>query len=172
MSHRKYRDMFVGQELPDTAMRYVLESMIPYTRANIALAFRPNTFFNDLERIDRKREYSRNTLRVAYYRAKRERLIAFDELGRVELTEAGVARLRPWEPKKLIGSHVMVIFDIPETQRSKRNQLRMLLRELKFIQIQKSVWRSNLDCAPIIASASRKLKIENFVQVYECAQIC
>ncbi len=163
--------MFIGNSLPDTALRYVLESLVPYSHANITLAFRPNAFFNELARIDAKQRYSRSTLRAAYYHAKREKLVAFNTHNGIELTEAGKDRIKPWQPDKLIGSHVMVIFDIPEQQRGRRNQLRTLLRELQFVPIQKSVWTSKLDCAHIIVDASRDLQISSYVQVYECAKI-
>jgi len=45
--------------LPNTALAYVLESLIPYSDANIKLAFKPHLFFNDLENIARqKQEYN------------------------------------------------------------------------------------------------------------------
>jgi len=65
----------------------------------------------------------------------------------------------------------MVIFDIPEHQASLRRRLRVLLREWKFTQTQKSVWISNYDYGEVLVKAIKDLGVDEYVQVFECAKI-
>ncbi|PID32715.1 hypothetical protein CR956_00995 [Candidatus Saccharibacteria bacterium] len=159
-----------SKELPESALRYVLESLIPYTRANLNLAFKPNSFFDDLERIDKGR-YSRSSMRNAYYRALREGLIEKNDDGSIRLTEKGESSLKPYEPESLNGSHILVVFDIPEGERYKRRMFRLLLRELKFRMIQQSVWLTDYECRNILAAEIDRLKLDDYVQIYEAVEL-
>jgi DNA-binding transcriptional regulator PaaX len=164
-----------NKRLPDSALKYVLESLIPYSDANIKLAFKPNLFFNDLENISRQKHqsaYKRQSLRNAFYAAKKEGFITAEHKGNVRLTEKGHQHLRPYKPKKLGNSaQLMVVFDIPEEQRSKRRHLRLLLRELKFQMVQQSVWVTRYDCRKFITSEIEAYGLQPYVQVYECARV-
>ena len=169
-------------ELPNTVIKYVLESLVPYTEANMKLSFSPNTFFNDLERIDwlqkinkqrtvKYKPYRKTSIRQAFYKAKQRGLIAYEN-DSVRLTEKGKTAIRPYKPKYLgARSYVIVSFDIPETQRYKRDTLRRLLRELKFEPVQQSVWRSKYDHVKLLQHESKRLKIEKYVNIYESIRI-
>lgn len=152
-------------------MHYVLSGLIPYTEANVKLSFKPNLFFNDLERLDQIK-ISRNGLRSTYYRAIKVGYIEFDKKSKKpKITDKGRDKLLPFEPRKLKDSKLMVIFDIPEKDRSKRRDLRLLLKELAFIQVQKSVWISSLDSREYIGLEIKRLKIDGYVQIYEASKI-
>lgn len=133
--HAKYR----------STTHYILSSIIPYTESNLKLTFKPNLFFTDLEKLSDKR-YSYDALRTSYYRAIRSGFMQVDDNGVPQLTEAGNIQLKRYQPQKLKGAaSVLVIFDIPEHQRGRRQKLRSILRELRFVQIQQSVWQSEYD---------------------------
>ncbi len=157
--------------MPKSALRYVLEALVPYTEANFMLAFKPHAFFNELERLDSQRQYSRASLKKAYYTAKSKNYIQPDDTGWPQLTTHGRRALQPHVPKLVAHSCVMVIFDIPEVERAKRRYLRLLLRELQFTQTQQSVWTSQYDCKDIIAAEIKSQELEAFVEVYEAARI-
>lgn len=151
-----------------SAMVYVLLGIIPYTRPNLLLSFKPNQFFNELERIS---GYSPNVLRSAFSRAKtRKLIIAHDNV--LNLSFEGMKTIQPFIAKKLAGGgQLMVIFDIPEDFAHLRRKLRLLLRQLQFKPIQQSVWMSDKDHKKIIAEAISLLGVEDWVQLYEAARI-
>ncbi|HSX36727.1 MAG TPA: hypothetical protein VLG13_01225 [Patescibacteria group bacterium] len=159
----------MAKELPKTALEYVLRGLIPYTEANIKLAFKPNLFFNDLAKISRSRDA---TLRTAYNRGRKRGLIELDELGIPKLTARGFHHVQHFEAKHLgLSARLMVIFDIPENESWKRQHLRRLLRELKFKQIQKSVWASEYDYREVLQEEIETLKLQKCVQTYEALRL-
>lgn len=171
-----------NKELPDSALKYILESLIPYTEANLKLSFRPNLFFNDLENIDRQRvwlkerrkdreRFERQTLRNQFYKAKKKGLITV-EGGVPRLTEKGRRKIRPYKPQKLgPDAYLMVTFDIPENERTKRSHVRLLLKELSFTKVQQSVWISHYDHREYIKGEIEMLDLQDHVHVYECTRI-
>lgn len=159
--HAKYR----------STTHYVISSLIPYTESNLKLSFRPNAFFNDLEKLS-DHKHSKEAVRMSYYRALKRGLIEVGDDSRPRLTDVGVKQLKRYEPQKLCGeASVLVIFDIPERERELRRQLRTLLRELKFEQIQQSVWRSEYDVMEYLVPEIRDNGLDRYVQVHEAARI-
>lgn len=166
----RYKQRFDGK-LPNNALRHVLMALIPYTEANLKLAFKPNEFFNDLDRIDRaEKRYARSSLRSAYYQAISQGYLEILD-GQPFLTDKGTESLAPYQPKQLENSCILVIFDIPETKRHKRQIFRRLLRELKFQQVQKSVWKCGFECRDILAAEITYLRIEPHVEIFEAVEI-
>lgn len=170
------------EQLSDTALKYVLKALIPYTKANLKLAFSPNLFFNDLEKISRQnnkhssvkteKRYKIQTLRNAYYRAKKDKLIEIDESGRPRLTAAGKQKARPYQPSRLgKNAYLMVTFDIPERERHVRDHLRFLLKALEFKQVQKSVWKSEYDHRELLKTEINLHGLKEQVHVYEADKI-
>ncbi|MFA6131326.1 MAG: CRISPR-associated endonuclease Cas2 [Patescibacteria group bacterium] len=64
------------------------------------------------------------------------------------------------------GKTCIVVFDIPETQRSKRRWLRRLLERAGFIPLQKSVWISPFDAGNVIMDFAKKMKMQDFIRVF------
>ena len=150
---------------------YMLSSLIPYTEANLNLAFHPNKFFNDLDKLS-GRKYKTGTLKVNYYRAIKQGLVQVDGDGIPRLTEKGNRQLRRYEPRKLKGeASVLVIFDIPEEERALRDRLRITLRELRFVQIQQSVWRSEYDVVDHLVDDLEASGLREYVQIHESIRI-
>jgi DNA-binding transcriptional regulator PaaX len=153
-----------------SSIHYILKSLIPYSDPNLKLAFHPNQFFNDLEKLDAI-SAKRKSLRTSYYRAIARGLVKIDKEGIPRLTVKGQRKVKVYKPKKLKGSSLMVIFDIPEAERYKRQRFRTLLRELSFKQIQRSVWESRFDHRQYLRAEIAEMKLQEYVKVYETAQI-
>lgn len=153
----------------ESATRYVLEALIPYTEANMLLTFKPNKFFNELEKRDNR---GGQTYRRAFAHAKNRDLIRDDANGTPRLTDKGQRRIQPFIAKKLgKGAKLMIIFDIPENERSKRSHIRLLLGELSFKQIQKSVWVSSYDHTRYLKAEIKRLNLENSVRLFESSEL-
>ncbi len=150
---------------------YVLSGLVPYTEANMKLSFKPHAYFNDLEKLAAYKA-KHGTIRMSYYRAVRRGLVVLGEDGSPRLTEKGLAQLKRYEPKKLRGAaSILVIFDIPEHERQQRQKLRVILRELRFVQVQKSVWQTEYDVLDYLVPELQKQHLHEYVQVYESARI-
>lgn len=166
-SRRSIIDSYTGK-LPDTAMRYVLEALLPYSDANLKLAYKPHAFFNDLEKISR---YSRASIRKAYYTARRQGLVTLTDAGTPILSELAIDSLRPYTPQRLDNSKILVMFDIPESLKARRSTLRLALKELRFQQVQKSVWSSKYDSRDILRKIISNLAIDDYVEIFEALPI-
>jgi CRISPR-associated endonuclease Cas2 len=159
----------MGKQLPKSSLEYVLLALVPYTEPNLKLVFLPSRFFDDLEKISRAK---RRTLQDAYYRAQREGLVNNDGKSSPSLTGKGQRRVAKFNARHLgKEARLMVIFDIPEREAWKRRRLRALLRELKFQQIQKSVWASEYDYRKELQLEVTDTGLANFVQIYEAVRI-
>ncbi len=155
-------------ELPKSTLEYLLWSLVPYSEPNLKLAFKPNLFFNDLEKISQRKHQS---LRNTYYKAIKQGLIGLDEARIPRLTQTGQLRLQRYRPKKLKSAKLMVVFDIPESERNLRQRLRTVLREFKFEQIQKSVWVSQYDCLSYVEAELQHSQLDEYVVIYEAVQL-
>lgn len=153
-----------------SSLHYILSGLIPYTEANIKLSFKPNAFFNDLEKLD-KIYANKSTLKTAYYRAINNGFIKLDSRKNPKITKKGISKLELFEPEKLKNANIMVIFDIPENFRGKRSQLRLLLIELKFVQIQKSVWVTRYEIRDYLQSEIERMKIKKFIKIFEAIEV-
>lgn len=151
-----------------STVEYILLSLIPYSRPNLMLAYKPNAFFNELERISRRKK---PTLQSSLSKAIRSGYIkringvpVLSKKGRQKVSRLNAKRL-----KKDV--YLMVAFDIPEELRAKRRRLRAFLKFRDFRQAQKSIWISPFDHSEEIKSLIDELQIGDFVDIYECAQL-
>lgn len=147
-----------------SSTHYILSGLIPYTDANVRLAFKPASFFREIAQLQK---LSAQTLRNSYGRAVKAGLIELDDAGMPSLTAKGQRRLAPFRALSLEGAQLMVIFDIPEAESWKRQKFRICLREFRFYQVQKSVWVSDLDCQEYIVESILDLNIKPYVKIYE-----
>lgn len=152
---------------PKSALAFVLLGLIPYTRPNMLLAFRPNQFFNELEKIS---NYKRHTLEQAARRARQQGLIEEARNQQLRLTALGRKKAMPYITKKLKNNgKLMLIFDVPEDRAIDRQRLRRLLRQWGFAQVQKSVWVTSYDFSEAAKEAVAELGLNGYVELYECA---
>jgi DNA-binding transcriptional regulator PaaX len=151
-----------------SALTHILLALVPYTKQNLLLTFKPNLFFNELEKTSNQSE---STLRVAFSRAKENKLFVIDN-GKVFLSLKGRQIIQPFIANKIAGNgQLMVIFDIPEDSANIRRKFRLLLIQLQFRQVQQSVWMSDKDHRSIIADSITDLGLQDWVQLYEAARI-
>ncbi|MBI5733400.1 MAG: CRISPR-associated endonuclease Cas2 [Candidatus Kerfeldbacteria bacterium] len=112
-------------------------------------------------------------LRVTIQALKRRQYIKAKKIGKrlmFYLTDKGkmaclTEQLRQTKPnsKKF---YTVVIFDIPESERLARRQLRWLLRQGNFIKLQQSVWASKTDTYELISKLVKDLKLQPWVNIF------
>lgn len=168
-----------------SAKAYILESLIPYTEANIKLIISPNQFFNELQKIDRQQKwakdraqhskikiYNRNYLKTAYYRLKRQGFIHIDSFGGISLSTKGFKHAKRLNVAKFNNDIILVvIFDIPEKERRKRRMFRNILKMLHFNKLQLSVWTSNYNYQEILIEEIKELNIKEYVRVFKSTKV-
>ncbi|MDQ2973561.1 MAG: CRISPR-associated endonuclease Cas2 [bacterium] len=149
--------------------KYILKAFIPFTEANAKLSFYPKSFFQELDKLHKINE---RTLHSAYYRAIKNGLIFVDDDNIPRLTAKGLRNIKLYKPKLLSkGAKLIVIFDIPEEERVKRQRLRLILRELKFVKIQQSVWECRFDCREYLQAEIAESDLGKYVVVYEALRL-
>jgi CRISPR-associated endonuclease Cas2 len=156
------------QRKKHSAIIFVLKSMIPYSQENIMLGFKPNQFFNELEKSS---GHKQATLKNAYWRAQQQGYI--DSSGRQpKLSAKGLEEVKPFLAKHLgKQARLLVIFDVPEDKRAARNQLRAQLSYWEFEQIQKSVWATDMDYKLLLVETVSDLQLGGCVEIYESVRL-
>ncbi|MFO0971299.1 MAG: hypothetical protein U0520_03040 [Candidatus Saccharimonadales bacterium] len=143
-----------------TTTRYLLENLLPDHNKRLYRAALVNYVASN-------HEISARQLNNAFSRAIRQGLIIINEVGAPELTAKGRHAMLPFTAPTLPGSVLMIIFDIPEADRKKRDHLCLLLKELSFEQIQKSVWVTKFDHQEYLRAEIQALGLEKEVQLSE-----
>lgn len=152
-----------------TTLQILLLALIPYTQENLKLTFIPSRFFNDLAQNNQK--HSKQAFYQAYYRASLKGMILVDSKC-VKISDDGYQVIKPTFACKLnAGTLLLVVFDVPESIRNKRQKLRSYLKSLGFKQIQKSVWSSDLDFREEVKSVITELDIGYYVRIFESKSI-
>jgi DNA-binding transcriptional regulator PaaX len=146
---------------------YVLVGLIPYSKPNLLLSYKPSLFFKELEKVSR---YKQSALKAAYWRAQQQGLI--EQYKNIPiLTKKGQLKIAPFIAEKLESeAKLMVIFDVPEDQALKRRKLRQVLKEWRFTQVQKSVWMTDRDYREELIEIIKELHLVGCVELYECAR--
>lgn len=87
------------------------------------------------------------------------------------IAQAELERMRQTK-KKLPSGHVLLImFDFPETERTRRNLWRRYLKWFGFIQVQKSVWQIKYDVSTEFAQFVHRVGADAWIQVYIAKKI-
>lgn len=130
------------------------------TAGLIAIAATSPYFVRGLLRLwTKSKGYKQRSLETAFQRLRKEGAIAVEKKqGRYEvwLTKLGrrkagmfqVDSFKIAKPKKWDGKWRILIFDVKQDERWKRDVLRSFLRRLEFVLLQKSVWVHPYDCGP------------------------
>lgn len=88
-----------------------------------------------------------------------KKYLEITEQGKQRLAfEQGLAAVRRRAVGRWDGRWRMVVFDIPETRRRTRLQLRTTLRSIGFVQLQASVWVYPYDCEEVVMLLKAELK--------------
>jgi DNA-binding transcriptional regulator PaaX len=139
-------------------------------------AMAPN-IFQAFGKFKQSRRYSDKQLRNALYNLKRQNLVEIiqekDDKIKIRLTNKGQVRIKEFSteilaiprPKKWDGKWRTVIFDIPNKFTKVREALRRKLKDLKFYQLQKSVWIYPYPCEDEILFIAHNFQIEAFIEI-------
>jgi len=151
-----------------SVLKTVLLALIPYTKQNLQLVFKPNLFFDELEKTS---GLPKQSIRLSYRHAFNKKIIRIEN-GQIKLSLKARQIIQPFIAKKLNkDAQLMIIFDIPEQYAGRRQRLRNLLKQLDFKQIQLSVWSTNMDYREIIFESIAEIRIKKWVELYESAKI-
>ncbi len=123
----------------------VVASGSPYFASKILPALIKQTSYKLNRKKDKKKIYD------TFYRLKKEGMIKFEEMGKqiyISLTKEGkkkagkyqIDNLEIKKPKKWDKIWRILIFDIKDKQKIKREALRGKIKQLGLYQLQKSVW--------------------------------
>ncbi len=121
-----------------------------------------------------QQEFEARNISQALYRLKKRRIIQIRQQGnktRIILTEKGrlrkltydVERIKVPKPERWDGYWRFLIFDIPEDRALARDAFRRKLKQLGFIQFQKSVWIYPYPCETEIDFLTEVLKVRRFL---------
>lgn len=165
---RVYNDFMGNVKKQHSLTTQLLLALVPYTRQNLLLTFKPNQFFNELERTSRQPVV---TIRTTYKRAVRRGLVQVTN-NQVKFSLQARQTVQQFiAPTLPSGAQLMVIFDIPESMAHLRQKFRRVLRLLGFRQVQQSVWLTDKDHREILAETIDELGINDYAQLYEAAQL-
>ncbi len=123
------------------------------------------TEINALRNKRRSRAALRNLERSNYIKTKRlgqKILISLTNKGQIELLSGELKQAKP-HPQKV---YTVVIFDIPESQRAVRDQIRYLLKQSDFKKLQQSVWVSRLDNYEAVKKFIKQYKAQAWLNVF------
>lgn len=130
-----------------------------------------------LNQFNKKKKYDKRQISNIFSSMKRQRLIEYfeDKDGKtiVRITKKGQSRLRAFEislikikqPKKWDGKWRVVMFDLPIRFNKAREALRWKLKELGFVQFQKSVWAYPYPCEDEIIFIADFFGVGKYVEV-------
>ncbi len=69
------------------------------------------------------------------------------------------------------GDHLMIVmFDIPETERRKRAWLRAVLKRLELRMVQKSVWIGKRQLPQMFLDDLRRLRLQSYVEIFSVSK--
>lgn len=131
-----------------TLTRLILEKLAELGEATVG-SFFPAQYpearlWRQLLGLDRHYHFKRRTFSTLLSRLQSEGLVARSgarKKSRWRLTRRGTEYLQPRAPKaEDDGVQRIVVFDVPERERKKRDALRLELVAAGFTQLQKSVW--------------------------------
>lgn len=93
----------------------------------------------------------------------KERYIELTRKGLKVLKETDIERIKIKKPENWDGKWRIVIFDIPESQRDCRDILRTKLKQMGFLQVQRSVYIFPFECTQEIHELVNRLSIKKSV---------
>lgn len=96
----------------------------------------------------------------------REKLFRLKQRSREKLPEVSY----PKESGDKFDKFVIVIFDIPEKERGKRDWLRFALNNMGLKMVQKSVWMGKIKIPREFLGDLLKLKLLDFVEIFEISK--
>ena len=144
---------------------------------NALLAFdKPlKKYYKKLDKIERQREY-----RALLGYLRKSGLINYNaNFNGIKLTANGIKRAEKAnldnisiaKPSNWDNRWRLVFFDIPEKNKTARDALSRKLKDIGFLQLQKSVWIHPFPCREEIATITEQLQIRQYVTYIETSHI-
>ncbi|MEK7585780.1 MAG: hypothetical protein AAB477_00900 [Patescibacteria group bacterium] len=128
-------------------------------------------------KINKNRRYKKRQIDNAISNLKRQKIVEYvsDRNGVTTLliTTKGETRLKSFsidilsikKPSKWDGKWRVVMFDLPIRYRKARESLRFKLKQIGFVQLQKSVWIHPYPCTDELLFISDYYKVKNYVDI-------
>lgn len=159
-----------------TLTRLILEKLSEAGEAAIESFFPASypeaRFWRQLLGYDRRHRFKRETFSVLLSRLRASGLVArvgARRDGRWQATPRGEKYLRQAARPASDGVRRIVIFDIPERERRKRDALRIELVAAGFAPLQKSVWCGERPLPPDFIELVDALQLRPFVHIFSVA---
>ena len=152
MTQYKYYFKKPKGEIVKDVLGYIAAAGIIYVAAGS-----PYFVLNVMKSLLNKNKYKKKEMRNAFYRLMREGSIIVEKKDHqiyIKLSDKGrkkagryqINHLQVKKPKKWDKKWRVIVFDIEQSHRIKREALRGLLKRLNFYPFQKSVWLHPFDC--------------------------
>lgn len=127
-------------------------------------------------RTNGKKKFTNKQLYGSFYNLKRTGLITMKQEGDktvIKLTKNGREKVLKFKledmrinrPKRWDKKWRLVIFDIPEKYKKNRDALTSKLKELGFVQLQRSVWVCPYECEDEIDFVKEMYELRSFVRI-------
>ncbi|OHA09179.1 MAG: hypothetical protein A3B37_01395 [Candidatus Sungbacteria bacterium RIFCSPLOWO2_01_FULL_59_16] len=139
--------------------------------------FAPNAVGPIIRMFEKRRIPPKRARAVIHYLKRHNLVIVRESNGKsvVEITEAGRRKLREYDfekltikrPKRWDGKWRLIAFDIPEKKKLARDALRRKLKELGFLQAQRSVWIHPFECRNEINFVAEVFRVSPYVWMFE-----
>ncbi len=101
---------------------------------------------------------------VTFVERNGKKFISITDKGRRELHRQLIeSEMRSGKKKKWDGRYRLVMFDIPHTRKSQRDQFRTLVQSYGFLRLQNSVWVYPYDCEEIITLVKAEMRFGKHV---------
>lgn len=115
----------------------------------------------------------------AFHALRNQKLILARQIGkRLEITltargivQAEMERMRQVKKKLPHGCVLIIMFDFPESERTRRNLWRRYLKWFGFIQVQKSVWQIKYDVSAEFARFIKRIGAEEWIKIFIAQEI-
>ncbi len=146
---------------------------VTWTVSELASAVFKNLSKSTFVQIQENDKNAKNEIRrLIYYACNRGYLN-----DRLQTTQSGAQRLKklnfqslemtqPWD-----GKWRLVMYDIPENKRNARAQIRRLIKQLGFVQLQQSVWAHPLPCLEQFELIKEANKLEDSLVLIETSRV-
>lgn len=134
-------------------------------------------YFNALDARAREREYQRilsNMRRqglLTYRTEDYEHGLVITSAGRKRATTLNLETLAIPQPDKWDHTWRIVFFDIPEVRKSARDALSHKLKQLGFLQLQRSVWVHPFPCRSQLETIALAYQVQRYITYIETSYI-
>lgn len=165
-----------------TLRKLILERLVKIGEGTLDACF-PRQYpearlWRELLGLDKKRQFSKRSFSAILSQLKAEGLVTFDGSRKSALWRATsrgrecieVDRMRQLKIKK-DGVARLVIFDVPEKERGKRDILRYELISLGYSQLQKSVWIGHFPLPEDFIELIEALRLRGNVHIFSVREL-